>query len=71
MVWIHLGKVGLGMVWVCLGNFGCGMGSFRKGWVRCGYNRKSWIRVWVWVCLALVRLGVGCKELVCKCKQLQ
>lgn len=43
MVWIHLGKVGLGMVWVCLGNFGCGMGSFRKGWVRCGYNRKSWI----------------------------
>lgn len=43
MVWIHLGKVGLGMVWVCLGNFGCGMGLFRKGLVRCGYNSKSWI----------------------------
>lgn len=48
MVWVRLGKVGLGVV--TIGKVGLG---------------------WVWVCLALVRLGVGCKELVCKCKQLQ
>lgn len=39
MVWVHLGKVGLGVV--PIGKVGMG---------------------WVWVCLAMVWLGVGCKE---------
>ena len=35
------GVVGYGVG--LLRKFGCGMGSFMKGWVRCGYNRKTWI----------------------------